>query len=169
MTPTVGKITLSSIVLKYLDSQNGDPATLQDLHKACTLAGLNVVPAQVYAGVQTLASTGKCSRGSEKQTWIKFTSTPPVKVKKTEKAIAEPKVRNSKGKVVHSTETILADIENVLGPAIVRPTNQNMFAVALLGENDAQYILERAKMVMGREVKYWATWKSGDTTIVGFQ
>lgn len=62
------KVNVSQVCLRLM-AENHRDIGLDEFTAACLAAGLNTDKTKVYASLQSLASTSKCDRGSEKQTW----------------------------------------------------------------------------------------------------
>ena len=157
------KVTLAGTVGAYLDANPGDHA-LETLLSVCQHAGLAVTEAQVYAGVQSMASTGKCGRGHGKRTYCRLIDTDPDRV--VTPGVASPR---RVAKVSHyPNELIFEALTEALGLPVTRPQYDKLFAVLLLGEDSPEFILERAEIVLKHPPTKWSQWKVGSNDIIGF-
>lgn len=158
------RITLAGTVAAYLESHPGEQA-LELLHLACIQAGVNVTLEQVYAGVQSMASTGKCGRGHGKRTYCRLVDADPARVVMRSEPGA---VRRVSRAAFYSNDSILAFMTETLGEPIPRPPHDKLFAVLLLGEDSPEFIFERAGIVLKRPPTKWAHWKVGPNVVIGF-
>jgi hypothetical protein len=162
------KATVSGVCLKVIDQLHPQPVHLSVLLKACQQAGLDVVEAQVYAGVQSLASTGKCGRGAEKRTYCRVEENVEREAREPRGPATERTRRVKQGLQYHPPAPILEGIEEWLGPRVPKPLNKSFWAVLLDGTWDLQFIRNRAMQVCKGTPSAWCTYSQGDLYVVGF-
>lgn len=170
---TGGKVTLAGVCRTMLEAADG-PLTLAELTQACIAAGLEISEAQCYAGVQSMASTGKCDRGPNPRTWVKLGAGRGAGQGRAASSDedAAPRTRTRRGPAsahgTYSTEQILRELEERLGPPIKKPDNQYFVGFVLLGEWNTEFILARAQVVLHEPAKVWCIDKCGPNVLVGF-
>lgn len=169
----MSKATVSGVCKTALE--NSEVAMgLVELHQLCITAGLNVELAQVYAGLQSMASTGKCDRGTEKQTWIKLGAGRGANNKiVSEDVTNETPIIRSRTKISsgrrYTNEEILAAVEAWLGPKHERSKTKLAHCFILLGDQGFEHIQERTRAVLQVQTPgTWFTTKQGAETILGF-
>lgn len=165
----MSKVTVSGVCLAALAAADR-PLTIADLWLACEQAGLSVLQPQVYAGVQSLASTRKCLRGEVKGTFLAMrdgVGLSDTKVKPVSQVL-EPRRRVSgrSGNAIPN-DVVLSDLESKLGPKMVTRPDRSAHCFLLLGEHDADYILERFRAVYQREPEKWFTYYQAENVVVG--
>lgn len=159
-------VTLAGVVASYLESHPGD-VPLEDLVTAVNAAGLGRSLEQVYAGVQSMASTGKCGRGHGKRTYCRLSDTDPNRVVTVAREPGAKRTAKASG-IIYSNETVLTAITEVLGLPGTQAQYEKTFAVLLLGVDSPEFILERAEIVLKRKPTKWATWMQGKNVMIGF-
>lgn len=166
------KVSVAGVCREVLEAC-GVQMTLAELHAACVAAGLDVLEAQVLAGVQSMASTGKCDRGTEPRTYIKLGAGRGAGEGRAEAdPDAPPRVRVAKvtksEQRTFPTDGVLAELEAVLGAPSPRPTDRLAHCFVLLGDWGCEDILVRTRSVLQQEPKNWFTYMQGPNTVVGF-
>ena len=161
--------TLAGVVAEVL-AKNDRDVPLAELYAAVRIAGLDRTEAQVYAGVQSMASTGKCGRGQSPRTYCKLelAKAPVAKPVREPSAPGRYRRASSVGPV-HKSEDVLKGIEAALGLPGVRPPKEKMYTFLLLGDADHEYVLERAEMVLKSRPGFWCHWMIGPNVCVGFR
>jgi len=164
------KATVSGICLQVIDRMHPEPAPLSELLTACRAAGLDVVEAQVYAGVQSLASTGKCGRGAEKRTYCRVDeNVPREQVNREPRGPATERTRRLKqGAANYPVVPILEGLEEWIGPQVPRPLNKSFYAILLDGTWDLNFIKNRVTQVCKGQPSAWCTYSQADLYVAGF-
>lgn len=162
-------VTLAGVIAAHLQSNDRD-VPLTELWTTVVAAGLNRTIEQVYAGVQSMASTGKCGRGQTSRTYCRLENAqaPVAKPVREPSAPGRHRRASSVGPVYKSSD-VLAGIEAILGPAGTRPDKEKMYTFLLLGDADHEYVLERAEMVLKTRPTFWCHWLIGPNVCVGFR
>lgn len=163
----MARVSLAGTVADYLEAHPGD-IPLEELHAAVRVAGLDVSLEQVYAGVQSMASTSKCGRGHGKRTYCRLADVDPVAAAAKAAGVTPTRRAVAARGIVYPNDTILAYFTEHLGLPVSRPQYDKVYAVLLLGEDSPEYILERAEIVLKHAPTKWCQWKQGSNTMIGF-
>lgn len=169
----MAKLSVAGICREYLDTHAGSQFSADELHKVCKQAGLDVTPAQVYGGLQVMASTGKAVRGSEARTYRSvgtvITIPAPTKLADiVERPVKQPveKKPRAKKQMGHSDESVVARMTELHGEPVSTKCPVTSLIFILNGTEDGDYISKRYSQRIHKEVTSWYVYEADGATVV---